>query len=51
MNCPECKALIEEKHISLTINDESDFIDITIEHDCGKEFFSRIHEDDLILCD
>lgn len=51
MNCPECKALIEQDHVGWSMDDENDFIEIDVECvECGKDFFSRIHQKDLILC-
>lgn len=52
MNCPECKALIKQEHVGWSMDDEEyDYIEITIECGCGKEFFTRIHQEDFVLCD
>lgn len=52
MKCPECKAPIQESNISIYIDPEDDFIEIDVQCDkCEKEFFSRVHEPDLIPCD
>ena len=53
MNCPECKALIKQENVGWSMDDEEyDYIEVDVECTvCDKEFFSRIHEKDLILCD
>jgi RNase P subunit RPR2 len=50
MKCPECKTLFTKENVRCYVDKEDDFIEIEVEcKKCDKTFFSRIHEEDLIL--
>ena len=52
MKCPECKALIVKNDVTISVEDDKDFIDTEVF--CGAceiEFFTRVEPKDLIRID
>ena len=48
MRCPECGSLIKQENVRVSVDEEFDYIEMDVECECGKEFFTRIKPEDLI---